>query len=63
MPYQPLKTLGFSAVKPVIAVAMRVSSAEAESFNLTVQGTEAIFLAGCTDATIPVLGTFFPELQ
>ncbi|HBB34955.1 MAG TPA: PEP-CTERM sorting domain-containing protein [Cyanobacteria bacterium UBA8803] len=40
---------------------MSVNSAQAGTFNLTVQGTDAIYLAGRADVTIPPLGSTDPS--
>lgn len=54
-----LPVVGLMTTATVAAIAFSSSPASAATFNLTVKGTDAIFLAGRTDVVIPPLDNSF----
>ncbi len=61
MTSKSLSVVGLMTTATVAAIALSSSPASAATVNLTVQGTDAIFLAGRTDVTIPNLGSSDPS--
>lgn len=56
-----LTKLGLVSATASLGLFMSVGSASATTFSLTVNGTDAIYLAGRTDVTIPNLGSSNPS--